>query len=170
MNDVSIYGLAFGEDSDYNLLRAIAHENSAFAAPISSKTDAKAHLGDFFRSLKPPVMSNVNFEYPDKLVDEASVTGKSIKALKEGREFIVAGKLRPDVSGQRLKALVTGNTRRGKQFNEVEGENVDQGHCRIIHRLWAFLRVKTILKRMKEIITVITVDSAYRGHLGTCLK
>ena len=152
-DEVSIYGLAFGDEADFKLLRAISHDNSAFATAISSKTDSSIRLGDFFRSLTPPIMSNVNFEYPNQLVDEDSVTGKNIKALKEGREFIVAGKLLEDVNPQSLRAKVQGNTRQGRQVNDVEPQEVDKSHCQIIHRLWAFLKVKTLLKKAKELTT-----------------
>ncbi len=152
VNKVSIYGLAFGSEADFGLVRAISAGNRAFARVFADNSDNL--LGDFFKSLTPPVMSDLNVDYDPNVVDLDSVTRNSIKSLREGREFIIAGRIKPAGGRHRLLAQVRARSARGVLALQAEPDY--RRTCpNIVQRLWAFLSVKEFLKEQKNVLATI---------------
>ena len=60
---VPIYGLAFGRDADYNLIRNISVSSDAYARRIFEGSDAALQLEDFYLQLANPLLNDVNFKY-----------------------------------------------------------------------------------------------------------
>jgi len=60
---VPIYGLAFGRDADFNLIKSISLASFAFARKIYEGSDAAIQLEDFYKDLSNPLLKNVKFSY-----------------------------------------------------------------------------------------------------------
>ena len=60
---VPIYGLAFGRDADYNLIRNISLSSNAYARRIFEGSDAALQLEDFYLQLANPLLNDVKFNY-----------------------------------------------------------------------------------------------------------
>lgn len=60
---VPIYGLAFGRDADFNLIKSISVTSDAYARRIFEGSDAALQLEDFYLELANPVLNNVKFKY-----------------------------------------------------------------------------------------------------------
>ena len=50
-SQIPIYGLAFGEDADFNLLKSISSENKGFAQKIYESGNSFEQLEDFYNKI-----------------------------------------------------------------------------------------------------------------------
>ena len=64
---VPIYGLAFGREADFELVRRIALTSGGFARRIFEGSDAAIQLEDFYLELANPLLTNVKFKYVGEL-------------------------------------------------------------------------------------------------------
>ena len=92
---IPIYGLAFGADADFNLLKSIGTESGAFARRIYEGSDAAIQLEDFYSEIASPLLTNVTFDYVGEYF--MNKTKKNINTFFKGSEYVIAGKL--DISG-----------------------------------------------------------------------
>ena len=60
---VPIYGLAFGRDADFNLIKSISLTSGAFARRVFEGSDAALQLEDFYLELANPLLNDVKFKY-----------------------------------------------------------------------------------------------------------
>merc|ERR1719336_835783 len=88
-----VFTIAFGEDTDFNLVKDIAAENEGAAKRIYEGSDAALQLENFYAEISSPLLSNLRLQYVGGLVDTASLSETETKTLFRGREVIVAGKL-----------------------------------------------------------------------------
>ncbi len=58
-----IYGLAFGREADFELIRRIALTSGGFARKIFEGSDAAIQLEDFYLELANPLLTDVKFKY-----------------------------------------------------------------------------------------------------------
>jgi len=92
---IPIFTIAFGSDADFALVEKIASENEGAAKKIYEGSDAALQLENFYTQISSPVLSNLKIKYVGGLVDNSSLTEQDSKTLFKGKEFIVAGKLKP---------------------------------------------------------------------------
>ena len=172
---VPIYGLAFGHDADFSLIKSISLTSSAFARKIFDGSDAAIQLEDFYKDLANPLLSNVTFNYVGK--DFSSLTNSNDnKTFFRGNEFVVAGKLTDLTSNE---VVIGGEGENGKfqkklffcplpfPLNtkdssitespiftnpmpgcirpQVRPVPTDPRPVNFIERLWAFLTIKNLL-------------------------
>merc|ERR1719367_1300096 len=88
---IPIYGLAFGNGADFNLIKAIGTESGAFSRRIYEASDAAIQLEDFYSEISSPLLNNVTFDYVGEAFKNKSST--RMKTFFKGGEYIVAGKL-----------------------------------------------------------------------------
>jgi hypothetical protein len=60
---IPIYGLAFGDGADYNLIKDISDENFAFAKRIYESGNSFEQLENFYKEISDPKLKKVTFEY-----------------------------------------------------------------------------------------------------------
>ncbi|XP_047515007.1 inter-alpha-trypsin inhibitor heavy chain H4-like isoform X2 [Pieris napi] len=146
----TIFALAFGEDADRTFLRKLSLRNEGFMRHIYEAADAALQLREFYQQVSSPLLSNVHFTYPKDQVKEGSVTRSKFRAVYEGSELVVAGRV--EDNAQEIEPQVTGFY------------NVDDGHGKKkyiispkipvsrtkneympLERLWAYLTIKQLL-------------------------
>ena len=100
-----VYTLGFGFDLDYDFLERLAILTGGIATRVLPDTDATQQLVDFFRELNNPMLANIQFQFPDQIVDMSSIyTTSGIGSTNfidpmqgmvyyEGSEITTAGKL-----------------------------------------------------------------------------
>merc|ERR1719367_1710121 len=88
---IPIYGLAFGNGADFDLIKTIGTESGAFSRKIYEASDAAIQLEDFYSEISSPLLANVTFSY----VGEAfkNKTENQLDIFFKGSEYIIAGKL-----------------------------------------------------------------------------
>ena len=61
--NVPIYGLAFGDGADFNLISQISSQSGAFARRIYESGNSFQQLENFYNEISDPKLKNVNFTY-----------------------------------------------------------------------------------------------------------
>lgn len=92
---IPIYSLAFGRGADFNLVKGISEDNSAFARKIFEASDATIQLENFYAEISSPLLSNVTFHY----VGENLQTAENVlpgSTFNTGSEFVSVVKLSDD--------------------------------------------------------------------------
>uniref|UniRef100_A0A5F8GX68 Inter-alpha-trypsin inhibitor heavy chain 4 n=1 Tax=Monodelphis domestica TaxID=13616 RepID=A0A5F8GX68_MONDO len=90
-----LYCLGFGFDVNYAFLEKLALENGGVARRIYEDSDADLQLQDFYQEVANPLLTKVEFQYPDNSVE--LLTQDNFLVFFRGSELVVAGKLKPQV-------------------------------------------------------------------------
>merc|ERR1711953_1351830 len=116
-DQIPVFTIAFGADTDIGLLQDIASQNSAISKRIYEGSDAALQLEDFYTQISSPLLSKLKFEYVGGLVDNSSVSDSSVNTFFRGAEFIITGKLSQNQGEMALN--VTGYGKDGLYHKEV---------------------------------------------------
>ncbi|XP_051947822.1 inter-alpha-trypsin inhibitor heavy chain H6 isoform X2 [Xyrauchen texanus] len=153
----SLFGLAFGDDADFPLLRRLALENRGVSRMVYEDDDAAVQLKGFYDEVASPLLSDIQLSY---LEDQAyDITRSLFPNYFQGSELVVTGRLKPGV--QDLKVTLTAND--SKQKVKVEHElalakavvngtapspgcaHAMDGIPSFVNRLWAYFTIKELL-------------------------
>uniref|UniRef100_A0A8C1TJ66 Inter-alpha-trypsin inhibitor heavy chain family member 6 n=1 Tax=Cyprinus carpio TaxID=7962 RepID=A0A8C1TJ66_CYPCA len=153
----SLFGLAFGDDADFPMLRRLALENRGLARMVYEDDDAAVQLKGFYDEVASPLLSDIQLSYLDEQVYD--ITRSLFPNYFQGSELVVTGRLKPGV--QDLKVMLTAND--SKQKVKVENElplakavinstEPSLGCAQalddipsFVHRLWAYFTIKELL-------------------------
>merc|ERR1712038_294988 len=94
--DVPIFGLAFGVDPDFALVRDISVESGAVARRIYETSDAAIQLEDFHQRISNPLLYDVEFKYVGGSFSEQTSVNVS-KTFYRGGEYVIAGKINDNI-------------------------------------------------------------------------
>merc|ERR1719410_569635 len=119
-DQIPVFTIAFGADTDISLLQEIASQNDAISKRIYEGSDAALQLEDFYAQISSPLLSNLKFEYVGGLLDNSSVSDSSVNTFFKGAEFIVTGKLSQDEEEGEMALNVTGYGKEGLYHKEIE--------------------------------------------------
>ena len=64
----SIFSLALGNGADYDFLKKLSLQNSAFSRRIYEAADTAIQLTDFYQEISSPLLADVQFEYTPEQV------------------------------------------------------------------------------------------------------
>merc|ERR1712038_1929660 len=117
-DQIPVFTIAFGADTDIGLLQDIASQNSAISKRIYEGSDAALQLEDFYAQISSPLLSKLKFEYVGGLVENSSVSDSSVNTFFKGAEFIITGKLSQDEGEMALN--VTGYGKDGLYQQEID--------------------------------------------------
>ncbi|KAG7463264.1 hypothetical protein JOB18_023531 [Solea senegalensis] len=153
----SLFGLAFGDDADFLLLRRLALDNRGVARMVYEDADAALQLKGFYDEVASPLLSDIQLSYLD---DQAfDVTHSLFPNYFQGSELVVAGRVKPGVKDFKVSLSATDSKQRVKLDNDVwishaEGNDsavspncsgVLEGISSFVHRLWAYYTIKELL-------------------------
>merc|ERR1719346_207683 len=93
---VPVFGLAFGVDPDFALVKDIAVESGAFARRIYETSDAAIQLEDFHSRISSPLLYDVEFKYVGGSFSDQTSLNVS-KTFYKGGEYVIAGKIKEDI-------------------------------------------------------------------------
>uniref|UniRef100_A0A3Q3GP95 Inter-alpha-trypsin inhibitor heavy chain family member 6 n=1 Tax=Labrus bergylta TaxID=56723 RepID=A0A3Q3GP95_9LABR len=157
LGSASLFGLAFGDDADYLLLKRLALDNRGVARMVYEDADAALQLKGFYDEVASPLLSDVQLTYLD---DQAfDITRSLFPNYFQGSELVVAGKVKPGVKDLKVSMSATDLKKRVNLENDVlilnaEGnESADSLKCSggsegissFVHRLWAYFTIKELL-------------------------
>lgn len=158
LGSASLFGLAFGDDADFLLLKRLALDNRGVARMVYEDADAALQLKGFYDEVASPLLSDVQLSYLD---DQAyDITRSLFPNYFQGSELVVAGKVKPGVKDLKISMSAVDSRQRVKMENRVltspTGGNgsVDSLDClanlegipNIVHRLWAYFTIKELLQ------------------------
>uniref|UniRef100_A0A4W5QKJ5 Inter-alpha-trypsin inhibitor heavy chain family member 6 n=1 Tax=Hucho hucho TaxID=62062 RepID=A0A4W5QKJ5_9TELE len=160
----SLFGLAFGDDADFPLLRRLALDNRGVARMVYEDADAALQLKGFYDEVASPLLSDIQLTYMD---DQAfDVTRSLFPNYFQGSELVVTGK---------IMLLDLGSKQKVKVENEVFVSNGEgnrtvfsmgcpggmDGIPSFVRRLWAYFTIKELL-----LVKLNTTDPHIQKLLG----
>jgi len=121
-NKIPIFGLAFGSDSDFTLMKDVSLDADSFAKRIYEGSDAAIQLEDFFSQISNPIISELKFEYLGEVVDNSSVSKAALNSFFKGGEYVVVGKLNNnwDEKENKLSIVLLGEQLEGKYEKKID--------------------------------------------------
>ncbi|XP_024231983.1 inter-alpha-trypsin inhibitor heavy chain H6 isoform X7 [Oncorhynchus tshawytscha] len=153
----SLFGLAFGDDADFPLLRRLALDNRGVARMVYEDADAALQLKGFYDEVASPLLSDIQLTYMD---DQAfDVTRSLFPNYFQGSELVVTGKVKPGVRDLKVSLTASGSKQKVKVENEVLVSNGEgnrtvlsmgcpggmDGIPSFVRRLWAYYTIKELL-------------------------
>uniref|UniRef100_A0A914W6T1 Inter-alpha-trypsin inhibitor heavy chain H3 n=1 Tax=Plectus sambesii TaxID=2011161 RepID=A0A914W6T1_9BILA len=91
---IKVYGLGFGNDADFNLLREMSTKTGGFARKIYAASDAAIQLDSFYAEISSPLLADLEIKYLNPNVEVVSaVKNTTGDTLFEGSEFVIIGKM-----------------------------------------------------------------------------
>ncbi|XP_021238992.1 inter-alpha-trypsin inhibitor heavy chain H6 [Numida meleagris] len=165
-----LFGLAFGADADFALLRRLAAASGGTAQRVPEEADAAIRLADVFREIDSPLLRDVELAYPGATAWH--VTPKLFPGYFRGSELVVAGRLEPGT--ERLRIQASGQGDEGELHADAEVvANVTElpPGCPqhpaallggFVRRLWAYVTIQELLRAQLG-----ANDTATRRRLAT---
>uniref|UniRef100_A0A3Q1JQT3 Uncharacterized protein n=1 Tax=Anabas testudineus TaxID=64144 RepID=A0A3Q1JQT3_ANATE len=153
----SLFGLAFGDDADFLLLKRLALDNRGVARMVYEDADAALQLKGFYDEVASPLLSDIQLSYLD---DQAfDITRSVFPNYFQGSELVVAGRVKPGVKDLKVSMSATDSKQRVKLENDVlishekpngSEDSADcsdglEGISSFVHRLWAYFTIKELL-------------------------
>lgn len=158
--NIPIFALAFGREADYTISKKIAAKNFGFARKIFEDADATLQITGFYDEISSLLLEDVNFKYLDGALYDSTVTDRRFNNYFKGSELVVAGRA-DDINRlqQGMKISATGYGHRNISLNYPPNQCTilpykDQGlpagerHPGMMEKLWAYLTIKQLLKKM----------------------
>jgi len=110
---VPIYGLAFGDGADFNLISEISSQNGAFARRIYESGNSFQQLENFYNEISDPKLKNVKFTYiaNGKEIPNDFLTFHKIDHAFGKNEYTIIGEfgdLIPDNENVKLEIKIAG--------------------------------------------------------------
>ncbi|XP_074054311.1 inter-alpha-trypsin inhibitor heavy chain H4-like isoform X2 [Macrotis lagotis] len=148
-----LYCLSFGFDINYAFLEKLALDNGGMVQRIYDNSEADLQLQDFYQEVANPLLTKVEFHYPDNAVE--LLTQDNFKVFFKGSELVVAGKLTPQAPDLFIAQVRgqsnTQNLSFQKEVNIVKEEEVFEDPKNIFNgfmeRLWAYLTIQQLLEK-----------------------
>ena len=166
---VPIYGLAFGEGADFDLIKDISAESGAFTKRIYESGNSFEQLENYYKEISDPKLRNVTFQYiaNGKVIPTKLVIGTKIQNAYGKNEYVITGKFEdPEIKLEDFEIVTTGIDAKGSHTRRVSIEYHDTPSLNIpnppelpltrlksaiweqspaesfLERLWAFKRIK----------------------------
>ncbi len=141
--EVTIYSLGFGDDLDFEFIKALSLENNGFAIAIPEGGDASSLMTGFYDTISTPLVKDLRFDYSGMAFD---IIPTRLPSLYQGSEAVIVGRFDPD-SGS-ITSNVSGFTSTGMRYWERSFDVVENENNEFIERLWAH---RTILRILDDI-------------------
>ncbi|XP_057685426.1 inter-alpha-trypsin inhibitor heavy chain H6 [Corythoichthys intestinalis] len=152
LGSASLFGLAFGDDADFPLLRRLALDNRGVARMVYEEADAALQLKGFYDEVASPLLADVQLRYLDHQAFE--ITRSLFPNYFQGSELVVAGRLRAGLKDFKVSLSASDSKQRVKLENNipVNGTRTSPdcsgpSECLsgFVRRLWAFFTIKELL-------------------------
>ena len=117
LGSASLFGIAFGDDADFPLLRRLAMDNRGVARMVYEDADAALQLKGFYDEVASPLLSDIQLSYLD---DQAfDVTQSLFPNYFQGSELVVTGKVKPGVRDLKVFLTAVDSKQNLKAENDV---------------------------------------------------
>ncbi|XP_043979561.1 inter-alpha-trypsin inhibitor heavy chain H6 isoform X1 [Gambusia affinis] len=157
LGSVTLFGIAFGDDADFLLLKRLALENRGVARMVYEEADAALQLKGFYDEVANPLLSDIQLSYMD---DQAfDVTNTLFPNYFQGSELVVAGRVKPGVKDLKVSVSATDSKQNislednvlissAKENGSASFLNCSrelEGVSNFVRRLWAYFTIKELL-------------------------
>ncbi|XP_029463510.1 inter-alpha-trypsin inhibitor heavy chain H6 [Rhinatrema bivittatum] len=152
---VSLFGLAFGDDADYSLMRRLSLENRGVARRIYEDIDATLQLKGFYDEIASPLLFDVQLAYLGSSLPQSTQT--LFPNYFAGSELVVAGRVQPGTSELGVRLTAQSQQKPIKLQNDIPvvgnatqlsfGCSESADHIpTFVQRLWAYFTIQDLLQ------------------------
>ena len=110
-DQVPIYGLAFGDNADFDLIKDISTESGAFTKRIYESGNSFEQLVNYYKEISDPKLRNVNFQYiaNGKKIPAKLVIGAEIENTYGKNEYVITGEFAdPEIKLEQFEIVTIG--------------------------------------------------------------
>ncbi|XP_013083761.2 inter-alpha-trypsin inhibitor heavy chain H3-like isoform X5 [Biomphalaria glabrata] len=158
-----IFGLAFGHEADFNLMKTISIQSFGFARKIYEASDAALQVSGLYKEISAVSIKDATISYLPSIVDELTVTENNFPVIFKDSEVVVSGKLAQNTKN--MEIVIKGIQQSGEislVLNEVDynsfilKDNVNpfftlpRDFSGIVEKMWAFITIKQLLKEKEK--------------------
>lgn len=162
--DISIIALGFGDNCDFQFLKALASENGGFSRKIYFAADSQLQIANLYKEISTILMKNIQVTYLDSAFNTNELTTHYFDNYYKGSEIIISGPVSKKNFGSEIKVNFQVITRSGFQNqtlilqldNNTVFENTDmppdpklttiQSLKTITHNTWLYLTLNKLLE------------------------
>ncbi|XP_064414995.1 inter-alpha-trypsin inhibitor heavy chain H6 [Latimeria chalumnae] len=150
---ISLFGIAFGDDADFGLMRRLSLENRGVARRIYEDADANLQLKGFYDEVASPLLYDIELNYLDNRVE--NVTRTLFPNYFDGSELVVAGKVKPGVHDLRVQMTASDSHEQINLENDIAANDTEPSFgCpgdlnqiqHFVQRLWAYFTIQELLQ------------------------
>ncbi|MHA1963845.1 MAG: vWA domain-containing protein [Candidatus Thorarchaeota archaeon] len=138
--DVSISTVAFGSDSDENLMANIAAQNDGYFVFIEPSEDASTELLDFYGVFSTPIADDYSIDF-DGAIEILSLSPLDESPFFNGTEVIVAGRY---IEGMTVTTTIDYVTGTETYTDTVGSPASDKQH---VEQIWAQQKISYLLRQ-----------------------
>ncbi|KAK0044428.1 inter-alpha-trypsin inhibitor heavy chain H3-like isoform X2 [Biomphalaria pfeifferi] len=158
-----IFGLAFGLEADFNLMKTISFQSFGFARKIYEASDAALQVSGLYKEISAVSIKDATISYLPSTVDELTVTENNFPVIFKDSEVVVSGKLAQNTKN--MEIVIKGIQQSGEislVLNEVDYNNfilkdnvnpfftLPRDFSGIVEKMWAFITIKQLLKEKEK--------------------
>lgn len=133
--DVAVFGIAFGDDADFTLVRHLAQDGEGAAIRVPLGSGAEVDLRRFMAALTTPVLRDVRIAYSEGVVADRA----SAPTLFAGSELLVVGTFDP---AKGIRGTVSGWSPEGARRYAFDGG--ESASAPFLPRLVAYHEVRKL--------------------------
>merc|ERR1711963_950634 len=113
--NIPIYGLAFGDGADFDLIKDISDESNGFAERIYESGNSFEQLEDFYNKISDPKLRDVSFEYlvNGKRIIPDNLTTTNINQVFGSNEYSIAGTFPEEEEIDEIQVIMKANDQNG---------------------------------------------------------
>lgn len=137
--DVSISTVAFGSDSDENLMANLAAQHDGFFVFIEPSSDAATELVEFYHEFATPIAESYSIEF-DGIIDRSTLMPLNESPFFNGSEIVVCGRYETALSVDTTIEYPDGTEMYSNIATTASSENAH------IEKLWAQHRITYLLR------------------------
>jgi uncharacterized protein YegL len=162
---VAIYCLGFGENVDFDFLKALALENDGIAIKIYEESDASDQITDFYDTISLPLLRDVDLSYGE---GTSEVYPTHVDNLYEGSEIVISGRYNRSLTSITFKATAMSSA--GQRAFSDTFAVATTGYHDFIERYWAYSKIRYLMDQMaiadnvtvlEEEVTDISLDYGF---------
>ena len=115
-DQVPIYGLAFGDNADFDLIKDISTESGGFTERIYESGNSFEQLVNYYKEISDPKLRNVNFQYiaNGKKIPAKLVIGAEIGNTYGKNEYVITGEFEdPEIKLEHFEIVTIGEDANG---------------------------------------------------------
>jgi DNA-binding MarR family transcriptional regulator len=138
--DVAVFSLGFGDDVDFEFLKALSLENYGIAIRIFEGEDASEQITNFYDTISTPLLKNLLFKYSQGAYEIYPV---KVDRLFEGSEVVVVGKY--DSPERSITSTVDATSWEGMRTFTETFKLEESTNYSFIPRFWAYAKITYLL-------------------------
>ncbi|KAK3103202.1 hypothetical protein FSP39_017357 [Pinctada imbricata] len=159
INDIPIFSLVFGNNTDDDFVRKMAAQNQGSLQRVYDNDKSDQQISGFYDEVAVTLLKDLEFVYPN---GSSSVTVAKFARYLDGSELRISGKItESNISSSLFNASISGVSLDDNFDIQIEGKDISTLHNKSdmanpaqqrpsLEKMWAFMTVKEKLRELSS--------------------